>query len=80
MYPTKKLESLLLPAKSAEKLIGNWHDRVVFRNSLLRYLKKNPATPEKDKIDRLLKQITYRNSVAVRHISMRLDGFINKRL
>jgi CHAD domain-containing protein len=80
MYPTKKLESLLLPAKSAEKLIGNWHDRVVFRNSLLRYLKKNPATPEKDKIDRLLKQITYRNSVAVRHISMRLDGFINRRL
>lgn len=80
MYPTKKLGNLLLTAKSAEKLIGNWHDRVVFRNSLLRYLKKNPTSPDKDKIEKLLKQISYRNSVAVRHISARLDGFIYRRL
>ena len=76
LCPSDQVGSLLASAKKAEKLIGNWHDRVVLANSLRRFLKKNPKSPEHQKITKLTKQIDNRNRQVVNTIAHRLDGFI----
>ena len=78
--PSQKLENMLLSAKSAESLIGNWHDRVVFRNTLIRFLAKNPESPDRKGIEKLLSQIAYRNGRSVPIIAERLERFIHFRI
>ena len=67
-------------AKPTEKLIGNWHDRVVLRNSLESYLQKYPEAPDTDEAKKLIRQINSRNKTSLKIIAGRLDGFMNYKL
>lgn len=80
LHPTQQFDDLLQNAKPTEKLIGNWHDRVVLVNSLKRYLSKYPDAPDKPEAEKLIRQINYRNTVSVKIIANRLDGFIDTKL
>lgn len=76
IFPTTEVSELLTKAKFTEKLIGNWHDRIVLRDSLMRYLKKHPDTADKAQIERLVSQIGRQNKRYVSSIAIRLDEFI----
>lgn len=74
--PSQSLADLLLIARPTEKLIGNWHDRLVLRVSLETYLQKNPDAPDANEVTKLIKQINKRNQVSVKTISTHLDDFL----
>ena len=77
LSPAQQLNDLLRMAKPTEKLIGNWHDRVVLRNSLDSYLQKHPGAPDTEEARKLIRQINNRNKASLKTIADRLDGFIN---
>ena len=80
LQPSEQLALLLSSAKTAEKLIGNWHDRLVLRDSLVRFVKKNPDSADREKINKLVKQIEYRNRKSVEAIAERLDTYSHIKL
>ena len=77
LSPAQQLNDLLQMAKPTEKLIGNWHDRVVLRDSLESYLQKQIEAPDTDEAKKLIRQINSRNKASLKIIAGRLDGFIN---
>jgi CHAD domain-containing protein len=76
LTPSQQLADLLILSKPAEKLIGNWHDRVVLRISLETYLQKNPDAPDANEVRKLIIQINKRNQYSVKTIANRLDGML----
>lgn len=80
LKPSEELAAMQLSAKKSEKLIGNWHDRVVLANSLRRFLNKNPHSEDFKHSTKLIMQIDRRNKQVVETISERLDGFIYTKL
>jgi CHAD domain-containing protein len=76
LTPSQQLADLLKLSKPAEKLIGNWHDRVVLRISLETYLQKNPDAPDANEVRKLIIQINKRNQYSVKTIANRLDGML----
>ena len=80
IFPTDEVSELLTKAKFTEKLIGNWHDRIVLRDSLMRYLKNHPDTADKAQVERLVSQIGRKNTRYVSSIAIRLDEFIHTNL
>lgn len=77
LSPQQKLIDLLRMAKPTEKLIGNWHDRVVLRTSLETYVRKNPDASDIIEAEKLITQINRRNKASVATIANRLDGFLS---
>lgn len=77
LSPSKQLSDLLLISKPTEKLIGNWHDRLVLRNSLVNYLQVNPDAPDENEAKKLISQLNRRNQLAVKIIASRLDGILS---
>lgn len=77
LSPQQKLIDLLRMAKPTEKLIGNWHDRVVLRTSLETYVRKNPDASDIIEAVKLITQINRRNKASVATIANRLDGFLS---
>lgn len=75
LSPQQQLIDLLKMAKPTEKLIGNWHDRVVLRISLESYVRKNPDASDLIEAKKLIAQINRRNKASVAAIADRLDGF-----
>lgn len=77
LSPQQQLIDLLAIAKPTEKLIGNWHDRVVLRLSLEMYVQKNPDAKDVAEAKKLINQINKRNHASVAAIANRLDGFLS---
>lgn len=77
LSPQQQLIDLLRMAKPTEKLIGNWHDRVVLRTSLETYVRKNPDASDIIEAEKLITQINRRNKASVATIANRLDGFLS---
>jgi CHAD domain-containing protein len=77
LSPQQQLIDLLAIAKPTEKLIGNWHDRVVLRLSLETYIRNNPEASDVIEAKKLINQINKRNHASVAAIANRLDGFLS---
>lgn len=76
LFPDQQLSNLLLMAKPTEKLIGNWHDRLVLRVSLETYLQKNNEASDAYEVKKLINQINKRNQIVVKTISRHLDDLL----
>jgi len=75
--PSPQLSELLNNAKPTEKLIGNWHDRLVLQNSLQNYLNRFPEAEDQAEAEKLIQQIRRRNLQSVKLISSRLEKFLD---